>query len=242
MATSHFSNSAVQAVNRTLPPHKFIDSNKNGRDWICGDLHGQFEVLRQSLEQAGFDPVVDRFFLLGDVIDRGPQSRDLLRWVLEAEYVYSVMGNHELLFRGGSFSPKFRDRHVAIGGEWSEALHKVEYQELAAACASHFPLTMTLECQGGTLGLVHAQSPFDDWKHVQTATYSDRLAIDCTWPWSGMEGPEQAVTHVNAVVSGHTGTDAVVIKGNQVWIDTMESTGQPTLVTVEQVFDWVLPQ
>jgi serine/threonine protein phosphatase 1 len=110
------------------------------------------------LEQAGSDPTLDRLFLLGDEIDRGRRTHDLLRWALEAENVYSIMGNHEPPFRGGSFSPQFQDRHVVIGGEWSKALDKVEYHELAAACASHFPLTMTLECKEGILGLVHAKA------------------------------------------------------------------------------------
>ena len=61
--------------------------------------------------QIGHDPRNDRSrspeyagssFLLGDTIDRGPESRALLEWVLDTDWVYSVMGNHELMFIAGT--------------------------------------------------------------------------------------------------------------------------------------------
>jgi serine/threonine protein phosphatase 1 len=101
------------------------------------------------------------------------------------------------------------------------------------------PLTITLECGHGSLGLVHAQSPADNWQDVQQAASSDRFAIDCTWPWNRAQGSDQTIVGITAVVSGHIGTADVIQKGNQVWIDTLQQTGNMTLVPVNDIFNWV---
>ena len=182
---------------------------------------------------------LDRLFLLGDVVDRGPKSKELLNWVLATDYVQSVMGNHELMFVASSFDFRYREKHRLIGGEWVDKIDFFEYRKLTAQCVKQMPLTITLACERGNLGLVHAQSPADNWQDVQQAALSDRFAIDCTWPWNRAQGPNQAITGVTAVVSGHIGTAEVVRKGNQVWIDTLEQTGNVTLVQANEIFDWV---
>lgn len=40
-------------------------------------------------------------------------------------------------------------------------------------------------------------------------------------------------------VSGHIGTDRVIRKANQVWIDTLARTGQVPLMPVSQILAWV---
>lgn len=219
--------------------HRAVSRNPMGRDWVCGDLHGHFDVLQAALAQSGFDPRNDRLFLLGDLIDRGPQSRELLNWVLSTAYVDSVMGNHELMFIGGSTIPGYRDKHRAIGGGWADDLDFSLYRRLTTGCANEFPLTLTLECAQGTLGLVHAQTPFDDWRQVATAAYSHRLAMGCTWPRTRVQGPEHTVAGVSMVVSGHIGTPSIMSNANHVWIDTLEASGHLTLMTVDELFSWM---
>lgn len=226
-------------MRRHLIVHQFIGRNRSGRDWVCGDLHGRYAVFRAELEQSGFNPSVDRLFLLGDLIDRGPQSQEMLLWALETDYVFAILGNHELMFLQGSTHPSHRDKHRAIGGAWADDLDFSEYRRLTTACANQFPLTMTLECEHGTLGLVHAQTPFDDWQQVSCAEYSDQLAINCTWPWSRATGPDKAINGVSVVVSGHIGTHDIVTRANQIWIDTLEATGRPRLMLVSDLLNWV---
>src|SRR5690349_21192426 len=61
-------------------------------------------------------------FLLGDTIDRGPESRALLEWVLDTDWVYSVMGNHELMFIAGTEDNRNRYKHRGMGGHWTASL------------------------------------------------------------------------------------------------------------------------
>ena len=222
-----------------LTPHRFFAANPIGVDWVCGDLHGEFESLQSSLSCAGFNKTVDRLFLLGDTIDRGPESRALLEWVLATEWVHSVIGNHELMFMAGAEDSRSRYKHRGMGGDWVASLDEVSYQSLATRCRYQLPLTITLECEKGYLGLVHAQSPFDDWRTVQGSPFSERFAIECTWPWSRAQRADHTISGISAVVSGHIGTAEIVQKGNQLWIDTLAKTGQVPLMPVHQVLERV---
>jgi serine/threonine protein phosphatase 1 len=228
-------------MRRQLIVHQSIPRNPSGRDWVCGDLHGRFEVLMEALDDVSFNPDEDRLFLLGDLIDRGPQSRELLSWALHTDNVRSVVGNHELVFVGGAGQAEHRRKHRAIGGRWADEIDYSQYRVLSTGCANSFPLSMTLECETGTLGLVHAQTPVDDWRELTAAPYSDQLAIDCTWPWTRATGPEKTVTGVTAVVSGHIGTKDIVIQANQIWIDTLAASGKLTLMTAEDLLKLLVP-
>lgn len=223
-----------------LTPHRFFAANPVGVDWVCGDLHGEFEALQAALSNAEFDTSVDRLFLLGDTIDRGPESRLLLEWVLGTDWVYSVMGNHELMFIAGAEDNRNRYKHRGMGGHWTAGLDETSYKNLAIQCRYQLPLTMTLECDNGQLGLVHAQSPFDDWRTVQETPFSERFAIECTWPWNRAQGADQHISGITAVVSGHIGTAEVIQRGNQVWIDVLARTGQVPLMPVHRVLERVV--
>ncbi len=48
-------------------------------DYAIGDLQGCRQPFRALLEAIGFDPRTDRVWLVGDLINRGPESLDTLR-------------------------------------------------------------------------------------------------------------------------------------------------------------------
>ncbi|MEM1368599.1 MAG: metallophosphoesterase family protein [Cyanobacteria bacterium P01_H01_bin.15] len=68
------------------------------RQIIIGDVHGHYDALMSLVEKI--DPRGnDQLYFLGDLIDRGPQSADVVRFVMENQYP-CLLGNHEemLLF------------------------------------------------------------------------------------------------------------------------------------------------
>lgn len=65
--------------------------------WALGDVHGCFGTLERALERIDFDPGRDRLWLVGDLVNRGPRSLEVLRWAAGlGERVTAVLGNHDL--------------------------------------------------------------------------------------------------------------------------------------------------
>lgn len=67
--------------------------------YAVGDLQGCLQPLQCLLQQVDFDPRQDELWLVGDLINRGPQSLDTLRFVHElGDCTRIVLGNHDLHF------------------------------------------------------------------------------------------------------------------------------------------------
>jgi len=65
--------------------------------YVIGDVHGCFETLQALLERVNYDPVQDRLWQVGDLVNRGPRSLDTIRWAMaQGERLSSVLGNHDL--------------------------------------------------------------------------------------------------------------------------------------------------
>ncbi|CAD5107008.1 symmetrical bis(5'-nucleosyl)-tetraphosphatase [Zestomonas carbonaria] len=65
--------------------------------YAVGDLQGCLQPLQCLLRQVNFDPTRDRLWLVGDLVNRGPQSLETLRFLFGMrDSVISVLGNHDL--------------------------------------------------------------------------------------------------------------------------------------------------
>ncbi len=65
--------------------------------FLIGDLQGCDEAFERLLSEIGFSPSRDRLHVLGDLVNRGPGSLNLLRRLMAMEGSAScLLGNHDL--------------------------------------------------------------------------------------------------------------------------------------------------
>ena len=70
--------------------------DQGGHVWVIGDVHGFNKTLRQLVAQLELS-IEDRVVLLGDLIDRGPDSFDVVRFAREDPRIHCIKWNHEAM-------------------------------------------------------------------------------------------------------------------------------------------------
>lgn len=213
----------------TSPVRRFA-RNTAGRDLVIGDIHGCFSKARAALDAVGFNPAAgDRLFSVGDLVDRGPESHDVLWW-LEQPWFAAVHGNHEdLAWRWGRPGCAMDAAlYAQNGGAWNIANTQPERVEFSDALGA-LPLAIEVETAAGLVGIVHADCPFESWQQFTAAlanpalTHAQRKAIREVAIWSRDRietGDQSGVAGAVAVVVGHTPQDAPLWLGNVLYLDT----------------------
>jgi serine/threonine protein phosphatase 1 len=65
---------------------------------MISDIHGCIEPFNHLLELVSFDPDSDQLILLGDYVDRGPRSKEVVSRVMDLVHhhrVIALRGNHD---------------------------------------------------------------------------------------------------------------------------------------------------
>lgn len=220
-----------------------VARNTRGRDIIVGDVHGCFTALLEATAAIGFDPAAgDRLFFVGDLVDRGPESIEALRW-LEEPWHFAVAGNHEDMAARWPNGNMDASIYASNGGAWMIALDRETQLEVAAALGA-LPVAIELETAAGLVGIVHAECPLASWSdfvaELEDPTLSNNrrnALIDCAqWSRGRIEsGFAGDVAGVRAVVVGHQPMDNMTSLGNTLYIDTMgwKPRGHFTLLDAE---------
>lgn len=64
--------------------------------YLIGDVQGCYQELQQLLQLIEFNPQKDRLGFVGDLVNRGPQSLEVLRFIKSLSDPLIVLGNHDL--------------------------------------------------------------------------------------------------------------------------------------------------
>lgn len=209
------------------PRIKRFPANTLGRDLAVGDIHGHFTMLQEALDRARFDPTRDRLFSVGDLVDRGPESEQLLRW-LNKPWFHAIQGNHEdIAIRHVQIGKVDQGIYLANGGAWFLAMNFDEQANFAALFAD-LPIAIEVETPDGLVGLVHADCPTPTWDELRKGleeppkrSFLKGLEDGCQWSRARIEQENASgVPDIRAVVVGHTPLRQVAVLGNVYHIDT----------------------
>lgn len=212
-----------------------------GRALVAGDIHGCFADLEAALTSMAFDPQVDTLFLLGDLIDRGPDSLAAVDWL----HWPRVRGNHEeLTWRAATGDNIDALLHRKNGGNWFDDLPP-DMRHAFAAALMDAPLAIELLTPAGhRVGLVHADVDGDDWPAFVAAVKDpdNRRAADvATWSRTRFDhlDPDSLplIRGIDHVFFGHNIVRDVGVAGNCTWLDTGAgsgaSWGRPTVLDID---------
>ena len=113
-----------------------------------GDVHGRIDLLRELVDKVRlnhlFDPCCPagsrkRFVLLGDYIDRGPNSNEVIEWLIRHQAGLIILpGNHELMMAEAlqphhrRHSRSFFDAWVNNGGDSTIRAYLMRYGDIGS--------------------------------------------------------------------------------------------------------------
>ena len=186
----------------------------NMRVFLVGDVHGCFDELQILLKTAKYDFRYHRLILLGDLINKGPDSFKVLSWVRKKQ-VKTLVGNHELKFiqaveEGLPLSGMLKDLKEQMGqdvGDWVSWMKSWPvYMEEDEFLAVHG-------------GLVPEEHPrLSKTEHLVNIRYWDgegRNMRDSSFPaW------HELYTGSKLIVYAHWAQQGLKVKANSIGLDT----------------------
>jgi serine/threonine protein phosphatase 1 len=201
--------------------------NTTGTDYVVGDIHGEFPRIKRLLDEIGFNYLHDRLFSVGDMVDRGAHSAEVLDW-LDKPWFHAIRGNHEQMVIDVQADPTTAaiGMHLMNGGAWFQECTP-EQQERIATEFGRLPLVIEIEIDRGvTAGLVHAEIPFG-WTWEQ---YIEMLDDEDSYTtYTTLWGRDRIYRHVDndegvpgigMVYHGHTPVKRTARRGNIFYLDT----------------------
>lgn len=89
-----------------------------GRTLAIGDIHGCLAAL-ETLMNLVRTKADDLLITLGDYVDRGPHSRQVLDWLIDRDRggrLVALRGNHDLMMSEARFDNQARNGWISVGG------------------------------------------------------------------------------------------------------------------------------
>tara|TARA_B110000483_G_C18142707_1_gene522166 strand:- start:190 stop:1020 length:831 start_codon:yes stop_codon:yes gene_type:complete len=128
-------------------------------NYALGDIQGCFKEFKAALKKVEFNPKKDFLWLAGDLINKGPDSLELLEYVYKIkDRVHIVLGNHDLHFLACFYS----DRKISKNDTLTK-LFASEFCETYADFLVNQPLLFLKEIKSidgiRKIAMVHAGIP-----------------------------------------------------------------------------------
>jgi serine/threonine protein phosphatase 1 len=206
-------------------PRQQIGPSLMGRVYAIGDVHGCFDKLKKLVNQCRLNCRNEdaKLIFLGDYIDRGPDSRRVVEFLIDAQShlagkVICLCGNHEALAISGAADISQADSWLHNGG--SETLQSYGITTAAQMPPDHIRWFRSLPMyyDDGLRFFVHAginpYQPLDEQNHhdllwIREPFLSDRrsysrLIVHGHTP-SKTHLPEQLINRLNIDTGAYLG-------------------------------------
>ncbi|MCC7069880.1 MAG: serine/threonine protein phosphatase [Deltaproteobacteria bacterium] len=198
---------------------------------VIGDIHGRADLLARLLAQLGDMPV----FVVGDVCDRGPDTREVIELLL-ARGARGVRGNHEDWFcqfvdgRGFdrvALSAMFGGLATLRSyGIESRSPREIEAQRFKVPLShrewlSALPVVMRLLVDGARYWIAHAGVPLSLAVGIDPVRRMREVLPEhhCDLRWSALD-PDNMDVLDGPVIYGHVPGKEPVDAGHAIGIDT----------------------
>ncbi len=206
-----------------------LPQNFRGRDFVIGDIHGAYDLVMRAMDRVRFDQACDRLFLVGDLIDRGPNSTASVN-LLKQGFVNSVLGNHEAMLlelyeEGRPTEKQVLGASMFNGLAWWRDVPESTRQDILDTIRP-LPIAMETATRRGTVGFVHADVPIGLHWHdftiaLQNPVMRGRVAAVALWSRKRItEEYDAGVPGIDRVFIGHTIVRRPLRMGNVFAIDT----------------------
>ena len=200
-----------------------FQNNTKGRDYCVGDCHGCFDRLNDFLRNIKFNESKDRLFSVGDLVNRGPNSDQVLNW-LEQRWFHPVAGNHEQLIIDAS-DPYNSNAEVCLfqnGGQWyfQQRLEKQKEISFEFSC---LPIMIEVQVGDKVFGIVHSDVIGDDWNKTREELVYNEVNTKNSVQWDRNRQnfeDKTVVKGVDYLLVGHTPIEHSRILGNVVNLDS----------------------
>ncbi len=204
---------------------QYFEQNTSGKDYVVGDIHGEFGMLNKRLVELKFNPETDRLFSVGDLVDRGPDSEACLQWLAQP-WFHAILGNHEAMGIDSWKDQKALLMWQANGGDWWLKLNITNQKRYVDAFKA-LPFAMEIKVEGGRVGIVHADVPSGiSWQNFLSGLIDDDEKLRNHALWSRRRATRQddkahtVVEGIDRVFCGHTPLQRPAKLGNICFIDT----------------------
>jgi bis(5'-nucleosyl)-tetraphosphatase (symmetrical) len=120
--------------------------------YLIGDIQGCDDALQKLLDKIGFSPSRDTVVLLGDLVNRGPDSAAVLRRVQGyGASALSLLGNHDLHLLAVAHGARKPSRKDTLAG-----LLEAPDSEAMLEWVRQQHMALHMQIDGGDLLMVHA--------------------------------------------------------------------------------------
>ena len=208
-----------------------IDSDK--RIFVVGDLDAKYTQLQELLGRVSFNPKKDQLISLGDVVDRGKDSVQLLQYFRDIDALI-VLGNHEHIMLESLVGQNQEAMQIWLenGGCWHLDETPEKLQSLCQWLLKQ-PLSIVIEYQSYKIGLSHTLPVDWNWDDLP----DDKVEMISALLWDRERVKKRTHISNNGVdfsIHGHNSTQVPFWIANSYHIDTSYY-GRPTLVELSSV-------